>query len=85
MGKAFEKHTKRTEDQGQKQIKAISDNKKQLTNTNADSYENKLLNSKQRELFVNAYNKDHDKLQELNKKINYDGLNYIVISTGEKN
>ena len=77
MGKAFEKHTKRTEDQGQKQIKAI--------NTNADSYENKLLNSKQRELFVNAYNKDHDKLQALNKKINYDGLNYIVISTGEKN
>ena len=33
LGKAFEKQTKTIEDQGKKQIKAIQDNKKQLTNT----------------------------------------------------
>ena len=33
LGKAFEKQTKTIEDQGEKQIKAIQDNKKQLTNT----------------------------------------------------
>ena len=32
LGKAFEKQTKTIEDQGEKQIKAIQDNKKQLTN-----------------------------------------------------
>ena len=33
MGKAFEKQTKTIKDQGEKQIKAIQNNKKQLTNT----------------------------------------------------
>ena len=32
LGKAFEKQTKTIEDQGEKQIKAIQDNKKQLAN-----------------------------------------------------
>ena len=31
LGKAFEKQTRMTEDQGQKQIKAIKENKKQKT------------------------------------------------------
>ena len=63
LEKAFEKQTKTIEDQGEKQIKAINDNKKQLANTNEDYYEDKLLISKQREMFMNAYNKDHDKLE----------------------
>ena len=33
IGKAFEKQIKTIENQGEKQIKAIQDNKKQLTNT----------------------------------------------------
>ena len=33
LGKAFEKQTKTIEDQGEKQIKVIQDNKKQLANT----------------------------------------------------
>ena len=33
MGKAFEKQTKTLQDQGEKQIEAIQDNKKQLANT----------------------------------------------------
>ena len=32
LGKAFEKQTKTIEDQGEKQVKAIEDNKKQLDN-----------------------------------------------------
>ena len=43
LGKAFEKQTKTIEYQGQKQIKAIEDNKKQLPNTNANDYKNEFL------------------------------------------
>ena len=45
LGKAFEKQTKTIEDQGEKQIKAIQDNKQQLINDN--DYKNKLLISKE--------------------------------------
>ena len=83
LGKAFEKQTKAIADQGEKQIKAINNNKKRLTDT-TDYYENKLLNSKQREMFINLYNKDLDKLEELNKKIDYNNLDYIVMSTVEE-
>ena len=48
MGKAFGKQTKTIGNQGQKQKKAIKDNKKQLANTNASDYENELLISKER-------------------------------------
>ena len=44
LGKAFEKQTKRIEDQGEKQIKAIEDNKKQLYNKQPGN--NELLLSK---------------------------------------
>ena len=52
MGKAFEKQAKTIEDQGQKQIKAIEDNKKQLANTNGSDYKNELLISKKREIRI---------------------------------
>ena len=70
MGKAFEKQTKSIKDQGEKQIKPIQENKEQLSNTNNDddNYKNKLLLSKEREIFKNVYNKRLDRLEELNKK-----------------
>ena len=69
LGKSFEKQTKTIESQGQKQIKAIKDSKKQQANINADDYKNKLLISKEREIFKNICNERLDKLQELTKKI----------------
>ena len=66
LGKAFEKQTKTIEDQGEKQIKAIQDNKKQPVNFD---YEDKLLLSKEREIFKDIYSKRLDKIEELNNKI----------------
>ena len=79
LGKAFEKRTKTIEDQGEKQIKPIQDN-----NNKDDGYKNKLLLSKEREIFKNVYNERLDKIEELNKKIDYDNLKYTVISSGEE-
>ena len=81
MGKAFEKQTKTIEDQGEKQIKAIQDNKPLISD---NDYKDKLLISKEREIFKNIYNKRLDKIEELNNKIDYDDLNYIVASSGKK-
>ena len=83
MRKAFEKQTKTIKDQGEKQIQAIQDNKKQLANIN-DDYKNKLLLSKQREVFKNISNERLERMEELNKKIDYNNLRYTVISTGEE-
>ena len=82
MGKAFEKQTKTIEDQGEKQIKAIQDNKRQLIND--DDYKDKLLLSKEREIFKNINDKRLDKIKELNNKINYDNLKYVVVSSSKK-
>ena len=69
LGKAFEKQTKTIKDQGEKQIKAIQDNKEQLVNiNNDDDYKNKLLLSREREIFKNIYKKRLDKIEELSKK-----------------
>ena len=51
LEKAFEKQTKTIEDQGQKQLKAIKDNKKQLDNKQTGN--NELLLSKEIEIFKN--------------------------------
>ena len=74
LGKAFEK-----------QIQAIHDNKEQLVNIDDDDddYKNKLLLSREREIFKNIYNKRLDKIEELSKKIDYNNLKYTVISSGE--
>ena len=82
MGKAFERQTKSIEDQGEKQIKTIQDNKKQSINDN--DYKNKLLISKEREIFKDIYNKRLDKIKELNNKINYNNLKYVVASSGDE-
>ena len=76
---------KTIEDQGKKQVKAIQNNK-QLVNINNDDddYEDKLLLSKEREIFKDIYNKRLDKIEELNNKIDYNSLNYVVAGTGDK-
>ena len=82
LGKAFEKQTKTIEDQGEKQIKAIQDNKQPLISDN--DYKNKLLLSKEREIFKDIYNKRLDKIEELNNKIDYNNLKYFVVSSGDE-
>ena len=81
MGKAFEKQTKTIEDQGEKQIKAIQDNKPLISD---NDYKDQLLISKEREIFKDIYNKRLDKIVELNNKIDYDDLMYVIASSGKK-
>ena len=83
LGKAFEKQTKAIEDQGKKQVKAIQNNK-QLVNIHNEDYKDKLLLPKEREIFKDIYNKRIDKLEELNDKIDYNNLNYVVLSSGDE-
>ena len=56
LGKAIEKQRKTIEDQGKKQVEAIQDNN-QLVNINKDDYKDKLLLSKEREIFKDISNK----------------------------
>ena len=77
LGKALEKQIKTIEDQGKKQVK---DNK-QLVNINKDDYKDKLLHSKEREIFKVIYNKRLDKIKELNNKIDYDNLKYVAVNS----
>ena len=77
----FYKGNKTNEDQGQKQIKAIEDKKKRLSNTNANDYKSELLISKEREIFKNIYNKKLDKIEESANKVNYDDLEYLTESS----
>ena len=77
------KQTNTIKYQGEKQMEAIQDNKKQLANIN-DNYKNKLLLSKEREIFKNIYNERLDKIEELNKKFDYNNIKYTVINTGEE-
>ena len=67
-----------------KQIKAIEGNEKQLANTTAYSYENKLLLSKEKKISKNIYNERIDKMEELSKIINYDELKFTVQSSGQE-
>ena len=85
LGKAFEKEVKTIEDKGQKHIDALENLKgqnKQLVNVD-DDYEDKLLHSKEREIYRKIYNKRLDKVEELTEKINDDNLIFTIISTGK--
>ena len=79
LGKALEKHRKTIEDQGEKQVKAIQD--KQTVNINKDDYKDKLLLSKEREVFKDIFNNRLDKIEEMNNEIDYDDLDYVVLSS----
>ena len=76
----WKKQTKTIEDKREKQIKAIQDNKRQLINV--DDYKDKLLLLNEREIFKDIYNKRLDILEELNNKIDYDNLKYVVERSG---
>ena len=82
LGKDLEKQIKTIEDQGKKQVKTIQDNK-QIVNKD-DDYKDKLLLSREREIFKDICNKRLDKIEELNNKIYYNNLNYVVVGTGDK-
>ena len=43
----------------------------------------KLLLSKEREIFKDIYNKRLDKIEELNNKIDYDNLQYVAVNSGK--
>ena len=79
LGKAIEKQIKTIKDQGEEQVKAIQD--KQIVNINKDDYKDKLLFSKEREIFKDIYNKILDRIEELNNKIDYNNLKYPVYVT----
>ena len=84
LDKAFEKQTKTIKDQGKKQVKTIQDNKQLLNINNDDDYKDKLLLSKEREIFKDICNKRLDKIEEINNKIDYNKLNYVVAGTGDE-
>ena len=78
LGKAFEKQTKTIKDQGVKQTKATQDNQL-VVNINKDVYyKDKLLLSKEREIFKDVYNKRLDEIEEMNNEIDYDDLDYVI-------
>ena len=68
--KAFQKQTKPTECQGQKQIKTFKDNKIKLANINSNDYTKELLILKERAIFKNLVNNKLDKREELANKVN---------------
>ena len=82
LGKAFEKQTKTIEDQGQKQVEALN-TLKQVNANNDYNCKNKLLDSRQREIFKNIYNKKLNKIEELSNKFDDNNLVYTIISTRE--
>ena len=83
LGKAFEKQTKIIEDQGKKLVKAIQDNKHLVNINKDDHYKDKLLLSKEREIFKDIYNTRLDKIEELNNKIDYDNLQFVAVNSGK--
>ena len=65
-----------------KQIKTIQSNKQQSISDN--DYKDKLLISREIEIFKHIYNKRLDKIEELNNKIDYDNLKYVAEKGGVK-
>ena len=67
LGKAFKRQIKTIKDQGENQVNALKDLKdnKEKQIHNAYVYENKLLISKETEIFKNIYNERQDEIEEL--------------------
>ena len=74
LGKAFEKQTKTIEDQGEKQIKAIQDNKKQL----ADTQELTIKNIIPENIISDECKKEMDKIVKIEKTVDREELIYRV-------
>ena len=87
LGKAFEKQTKTIEDQGKKQIKEIQDKSLEKIKKYSDydnDYKKELLLSKEREIFRDIYNDRLEQLQLARDNVDYNNLNYEVITSGDK-
>ena len=72
LGKAFEKQTKTIEEQGQKQRKAIQDNKKQLANTQEITIKNIIPEN----IMNNEAKKEMGKIIEIEKTVDREKLIY---------
>ena len=85
LGKTFEKQIKAIEDQGEKQVEALKllEPKEHLVNVKDDDYEDKLLHSKKRKIFLKKFNKRLDKIEELTRKIDGNNFIFTTLSTGE--
>ena len=79
LGKAIKKQIKTIKDQGEKQVEALQDNK-QLVSIDKDDYKDKLLLSKEREIFKDISNKKLNKIKEMDNEIDYDDLDYVILS-----
>ena len=84
LGKAFEKQIKAIEDEGQKQIDALENLKDQKQVDNISDYKDKLLRSKEREIFEDIYKKQLNKVEDLTHKIDNNNLIFTTLSTDEK-
>ena len=72
LGKAFEKQTKTIEDQGEKQIKAIQNNKKQRANTQEITIQNIIPEN----ILNDEAKKEIDKISEIEKIVDREKLVY---------
>ena len=84
LGKVFEKQIKAIEDEGQKQIDALENLKDQKQVDNISDYKDKLLRSKEREIFEDIYKKQLNKVGDLTHKIDDNNLIFTTLSTDEK-
>ena len=75
LGKAWEKQRKAVEEQGEKQIKSIEDDKNNYL---------LIYCLKKRKIFKNIYKERFNKKEELTNKINYDELKYIVYNSNKE-
>ena len=72
LGNAFEKQTKTIKDQGEKQIKAIQDNNKQLVNTQELTIKNIIPDN----ILSDEAKKEMDKIMEIEKTVDGENLIY---------
>ena len=72
MGIAFEKQTKTVKDQGEKQIEAIQDNKKQLTNTQELTIKNVIPEN----ILDDEAKKEMDKISRTEETVDREKLAY---------
>ena len=72
LGKAFEKQTKVIKDHGEKQMEAIQDNKKQLTNTQELTIKNIILEN----ILNDEAKKEIDKISKTEKTVDREKLAY---------
>ena len=77
LGKAFKKQTKTTEDEGEKQIKAIRDKSKENKKYSNYGYKNELLLSKEREIFRDIYNDRLDQTERVSNDVDFRDLRDI--------